>query len=167
MGMAVRLDGWPLDAWRQWGERVTGAPCPALDRKSERHSLGEPEPFRSFPTCNGRTRASGTMPLVTCAQGGWTHDSWWADVQQFEEQRPTSRMAVDALGRLEADLERWPLSFGPPVGQGGHVEGTLDGHLDVDFSGKRPLPSGQLTHAARWSKWKPLADRWGSRASCL
>ena len=151
MGMAVRLDGWPLDAWRQWGERVTGAPCPALTGNLNGTALVNLNPLQVLPDLQWQDAGIGDYAFGDlCAQGGWTHDSWWADVQQFEEQRPTSRMAVDALGRLEADLERWPLStLDPLLAKGGvHVEGTLDGHLDVDFSGKRPLPRGQLTFMA-------------------
>ena len=151
MGMAVRLDGWPLDAWRQWGERVTGAPCPALTGNLNGTALLNLNPLQVLPDLQWQDAGIGDYAFGDlCAQGGWTHDSWWADAQQFEQQRPTSRMAVDALGRLEADLERWPLStLDPLLAKGGvHVEGTLDGHLDVDFSGKRPLPRGQLTFTA-------------------
>ena len=150
-GIAVRMDGWPLDAWRQWGERVTGAHYPTLTGNLNGTALVNLSPLQILPDLQWQDAGIGNYAFGDlCAKGGWTPQSWWTSVQQFEQQRPTSRIVVDDLGRLEADLERWPLStLDPLLAKGGvHVEGTLDGHLDVDFSGKRPLPRGQLTFAA-------------------
>ena len=149
--IAVRMDGWPLDAWRQWGERVTGAPYPSLTGNLNGTALVNLSTLEILPDLQWQDAGIGDYAFGDlCANGGWSPQNWWATVQQFEQQRPTSRIAVDALGRLEADLQRWPLStLDPLLAKGGvHVEGTLDGHLDVDFSGERPLPHGQLAFSA-------------------
>ncbi len=74
---------------------------------------------------------------------------WTASLQQFEAERLTSRIEWEN-DHLEADLERWPLAtLDPLLAKGGvHLEGELDGHLHVDFTGPTPLPRGQLTFQA-------------------
>ncbi len=149
--LVAEMNGWPMAAWGEWASSLVGASLPQLAGNlngSVKVDLSDRGAEASVQWQDAQT--DGFEFGDVCIQGDWANGAWAATLQQFEGERQTSRVAMGWDRQLEADLERWPLStLDPLLAKGGvHVDGELDGHLHVDFSGPTPKPRGQLTFQA-------------------